>query len=67
MYAKVAIDHNIQPEFHDVPRKPRLEAICDIVRYPPDVFQEGLTGLAAQFCLQKLFRDLDRATLKDVR
>src|SRR5687768_547452 len=34
------------------------------MRYPPDLRHQGLSGSLAEFCLKKLFRDMDRATLK---
>jgi hypothetical protein len=41
MDPQVAIDDQVQPEFHDALRKTGLEAIRYLVRYALDVLQEG--------------------------
>src|SRR5688572_12104606 len=67
MDSKVAIDHKVQPEFHDPARKTRFEVVCDPAGARPDSLEEGLTGVVPQFRLEKFFGDMNRATLKDVR
>src|SRR5688572_26812322 len=66
MDTEFAIQHNIQPEFHDSAGKAGLDRMRDVLRYTPDLLHQSLSDRLPEFCREELFRDMDRATLKDI-